>query len=230
LPTGYSWDSTSFVGNVDPKITLTSKNSIEFAPGLLKGQYSFSIKATISAGSNYNNKDSSTLTSSVRVYNLFSPNNMTANSSVGCVASAIGEQYPNSTQAFKAFDGSTGPSVNDLKYWCTSGSTNCWLKIQLSSSMVLKRYSFASIGAARSRNWNGTTPKTWTFSGSNDDSNWDQLDSASFTVDGSLNIQWFISTSLANTIAYSYYRINIATVNDASDNLTAISELSLYEE
>jgi hypothetical protein len=96
------------VGSVDSRITLPEKDEISFAPGMAKGDYEFSIKATISAGDNYNNKDSETLTSSVSVYNLFSPNNMTENNVPSdYVASANNEQYVN-TQAYHAFDGGTG--------------------------------------------------------------------------------------------------------------------------
>jgi hypothetical protein len=96
--------------------------------------------------------------------------------------------------------------------------------------VILKRYVFFTIGVIIGTNYNDTTPKTWTLDGSNDDSTWVQLDDASFTVDGTTNIQRFISDDLnTNTTAYSYYRINVATTNYVNNNLTSLSELALYE-
>ncbi len=69
-------------------------------------------------------------------------------------------------------------------------------------------------------------PKTWTFEGSNDDSNWTILDSqADITNWSTPETKTF---SFSNTIAYRYYRIDISAVN-TSNNYPQIYELEVME-
>lgn len=115
---------------------------------------------------------------------------LTSNTSEGVAFSG-----DSAADAFEAFD------RNNSTNYTTPGTTGS-IGYQFTSAKIIKVYRIGSL--------NTKCPKRWTFQGSNDGSNWTTLDDksgadvAAFTT--------FTSTVLANTTAYTYYRLNITTV------------------
>lgn len=98
--------------------------------------------------------------------------------------------------AYKAFDNTTSTS------WVTSGLTDAFIGYQFPVGKIIKRY------VLYRGNYNGR-PTSWTFEGSNDGVNYDILD----TVTSNTATSSYISGVLANTTSYTYYRINVISVN-----------------
>jgi len=132
---------------------------------------------------------------------------MTSNTEPSGVASAsddLGGGYP----AYRAFDDyNVGDAGNG---WACSG-TSGWVQYQFTSSHVITQYTVTNRDAgALSR-----SPKSWTFKGSNNGTDWTTLDTQSNITD------WASTTikhtyPITNSTAYSYYRMNITESNDAS--------------
>jgi len=120
--------------------------------------------------------------------------------------------------AARAFDGIIGEG----HFWTSSTSAALpqWLKYDLGLGVtrVVQRY-----GLAPRMTYSDGLPYAWTFQGSNDDSNWDILDTRSGQTwpDNSLR-----NYSFSNSTAYRYYRINFTT---ASHVYVHINELEMYE-
>lgn len=115
------------------------------------------------------------------------------------------------------FDGSTG--INNK--WAMTG-TSAILTIQLATSQVLAKYSIISVNESGQTN---RTPKDWTFQGSLDGSTWVTLDSQASETGWSVNETR--TYQFSNTIAYTYYRLNVTDNNGGS--LMAIGEMELFE-
>ncbi len=104
-----------------------------------------------------------------------------------------------------------------------SGGTPQWLKYDFGSGVtkVITQYIIQN-----RNNANVMSPNTWTFEGSNDDSNWDILQTVSSDTN---NVQLGRRTfSFTNTTAYRYYRINI-TARNGVDDYVAINDLFMSE-
>lgn len=108
--------------------------------------------------------------------------------------------------AADAFDDDNGTFTN-------LGSPSCWLKYDLGSgnSATAERY---TIEATTN---NSRTPSDWTFEGSNNDSDWDTLDSQSGIT------SWGVSEKktfdFTNSTAYRYYRLSITADNGANSSI-----------
>ena len=81
-----------------------------------------------------------------------------------------------------------------------------WMKFELNEPAVSSVYTLTSANDAPDRD-----PRAWTFEGSNDDVNWDELDRRfNFFFEQRYQLKVF---SFSNTTAYKFYRINISEVN-----------------
>jgi len=124
--------------------------------------------------------------------------------------------------AFKAFDHST--AANDNQWIAQINVTTGWLKIDLGvgNEAAVTNYSITN-------NTDGgyatACPSDWTFEGSNNDADWDTLDTViNETAWGSQEERNF---TFSNVTAYRYYRLNI-TSNDGSVNWLIVGELELF--
>lgn len=104
----------------------------------------------------------------------------------------------------------TGPSVPN------------WLKYDFgdSSKKTIERYTIA----ATSRT--GYTPKEWAFEGSNDNNQWDILDSQNFELEDFVAFEKKVF-DITNTTSYRYYRINITEPNGGQ---VEIGEVEMMEK
>ena len=143
---------------------------------------------------------------------------MTSNTAPsGYVASASSE-YSSTYAAWKAFNGTR---VDASDCWATAnGATAGTLTIQVPSALVVNKYSMVPQAAA----WVDTAPKTWTFQGSNNSTDWTTLDTQTNIVGWQEDVKKLFIC--ANTTGYIYYRINI-TANNGNTSYTAIGELEL---
>lgn len=141
---------------------------------------------------------------------------MTSNTAPSGVASASSE-YGTGYEAYRAFNGQDSSASN---YWTTSaGNTTGWLKYQFPVAKIVRGYGIVPYNVDVSY-----SPGTWTFEGSNNNTDWTVLDTRT-NVGG-----WFASTqqyfSISNTAAYTYYRINVTANKGAT--LLVIGELRLF--
>ena len=123
---------------------------------------------------------------------------------------ASGENAPNETKE-KAFDG----SVNTK--WLVFATT-AWLQAELSEPVAVVDYALTSANDAPGRD-----PKDWKLEGSDDGQSWTTLDTQSGQDFGDrFQTREF---HVANTTAYSFYRLDI-TANHG-DGLIQLAELQL---
>jgi len=81
-----------------------------------------------------------------------------------------------------------------------------WMKFELKTPAVSSVYTLTSANDASDRD-----PRAWTFEGSNDDQNWEELDRRfNFFFEQRYQLKIF---SFANTKAYKFYRIDISELN-----------------
>jgi len=133
---------------------------------------------------------------------------MTANNAPSGVASASQEQsasYP----AWKAMDKNGGTR------WSASGAMPQWLQYQFASGKVIKGYEFIAAYATQN-------PSNFTLQASNDGSNWTILD----TQTGKSALTQYYTFS--NTVAYTYYRLNVTAVGGGGANTVSLTEFILY--
>jgi hypothetical protein len=115
--------------------------------------------------------------------------------------------------AWRAFDRNTGT------FWQSGVNNTGWLSYQFPTGKIIKRYGFFSYIT------NSNNPRTWTFEGSNDGSNWTVLDTQTNFVTG---VSTFYSFDIsANTTSYTYYRINITAAQGTTTPV--IPELEMSE-
>lgn len=138
---------------------------------------------------------------------------MTSNTSPSGVASAS-DIYQN-YQPWQAFDKRTGTNYS----WLSNLNVlPVWLAYQFSDKKTVSTYSIIPYNTA-------TSPKTWTFEGSNDGVNWTVIDrQINITNWGANQKRMF---GFVNKDSYSMYRINISDTNNG-DNV-GIQELEMYE-
>jgi len=120
--------------------------------------------------------------------------------------------------SWKVFDSVYGAG----KYFIGTNPTSAWVKIDLGSAKRLYSYSVRVNSIPEP----DRAPKTWTFVGSNDDTNWVTLNTQASQTDwASGEVREF---TLSSNTAYRYYKMNItAVVNDAT--YVQIGEMYLYE-
>jgi len=136
------------------------------------------------------------------------------------VISASSELLPN-YPAWQAFDDDRGY----LNCWFTNASPTGWLKVDLGAGneAVVRKYTLTceshSTGVARS-------PRDWTLQGSNNDSDWDILDTQTGITPSFYQIQSFTFT---NSSAYRYYKINV-TANNGDASYLGIAQMELFTD
>ena len=145
---------------------------------------------------------------------------MTSNTSASPVVVSSSSDYASTFQAYMAFNG-TYASNSDI--WASAIYTSSgWLKVDFGTPKLVQKYTVynrrANTDAPK------TSPKTWTFEGSNDDSNWTVLDSRSNETTWSIGDQR--TYQYVNSTSYRYYRMNISANN--SGPYIAISELQMF--
>jgi len=125
-------------------------------------------------------------------------------------------QYTDSPSAegiAKIGDGS--PSTKYLTFHNTG-----WVQFKGANAFVLTSYAITSANDVQGRD-----PKAWTLQGSNDGSTWTTLSTQSnqtFAARFQKN-----SYTVANTTAYTYYRLNVTATVTPSLNILQIAELDL---
>jgi hypothetical protein len=142
---------------------------------------------------------------------------MTANNApstfVAAASSAIGAFQP-----YLAFDRNYNSASN---YWNSSSNTG-WISIDFGNgnSTIIDGYTIYGY------NIQAFNPRNWTFEGSNDNSSWTVLQTVTSATaipsSGTYSV-----TSIGNTTAYRYYRVNI-TANGGQTTITIV-ELELYQ-
>lgn len=138
------------------------------------------------------------------------------------VASASSE-FNTNLQAFRAFDGSHD---KDYKWVAAAATTTGWLKYDFGSgnTKIIRRYSMVAI-PINEFYVDSRAPKTWTFEGSNDNTNWTVLDTQTNVAVWTRGERR--TYDFANTTAYRYYRINVSAAQTGADVL-AITELEMF--
>jgi hypothetical protein len=138
------------------------------------------------------------------------PHNMTSNTAPSpYVASASSELNP----AWKAFDGTTG-------MWTSTGSTG-WLKLDLGSAKSLGKYGWKSGPSGNPQQH----PRNWTFSGSNDNSTFNTVDTQTAIASvGSSVTQLF---TMSPTVAYRFWKFDVTVINGGSN--VEFDEFYLYQ-
>ncbi|WP_379143686.1 ran-binding protein 10 [Paenibacillus sp. sgz500992] len=136
------------------------------------------------------------------------------------------------TPAWKAFDGMKYYSDSaGWKAWGTN-STSGWLSYVFPQKIIINKYTiyYSDSKYTVIDGLETFTPKTWTFEGSNDDTNWVILDSQTGITDwaGGVNKEF----SFENNVAYKTYRLNISANNGSTKNTVnlTIHELGMFEK
>lgn len=152
-------------------------------------------------------------------YTLVTPE-MTANDAPEPYVASASTEYSGDYQAWEAFD---HVSDSDSDSWITtSGQKAGWVKLDFGdgNAKTITKYTITS-----RLNETLSAPEDWTFEGSNNDSDWDILDTQVDITDwGNNETKTF---EFANSTSYRYYRLNIT--DNVNDNQTAVAELGLYE-
>lgn len=125
-----------------------------------------------------------------------------------CVGGTVTASSESGTRyAVNAFDG-------DLETtWNPNDTVGCWLKYQLATAKIVTGYRICDFGT------HGYGPAPYTLEGSNNDSDWDVLDTQASLAWGA-----WVSHTITSPASYLYYRINMPTLADVE-----ITELELFE-
>ena len=151
-----------------------------------------------------------TLLSAVKVLSLAS---FTADLTTGGTVTASSEIVGG--EAVNAFD-----NVFTTK-WVVSGDSTPWIKYQFASAKTIQRYTITTGEDAQDRD-----PRSWTFQGSNDDSNWTTIETRTDEWFGPRNITR--EFYCINAVAYAYYKLDF-TANWGSVDFQ-IAEIQMMEK
>jgi len=129
-------------------------------------------------------------------------------------SSTLSAYYP-----WEAFDNAGGYLLG----WISAIGTTGWLKIDLGANnkQVVRKYVLTPDTVAAYT----YTPKDWKFQGSNDDINWDILDTQTSATPTLYEKKAFL---LSNNKAYRYYMINVSAVNGGA--YVDIVEMELFTD
>ena len=153
---------------------------------------------------------SADLTIAMTANNLPSPNITSASAENGA-----------GWEAFRAFDhNETGNNK-----WLTPAATPTgWIKFDFGSTFYkVIRYTILIPDEATETN---RAPKNWTFQGSNNDSNWDVLDTQTNQAFANHERKTY---SFSNPTSYRYYKLNV-TANNGNTNYLAIQEIQIMRD
>lgn len=151
---------------------------------------------------------------SSEVYSSFIPA-LTSNTAPSGIASAS-SIYSTTYDAWTAFDKNTTSGQG----WITlSGTTIGWIQYKFVNPRKITRYEITSSNVI------GSSPKNFTFEGSNDGSNYTVLDTKTSQTWTGFEKRTF---NIVNENSYLYYRINIS-LNNGESLYTGLLELDMYE-
>lgn len=148
----------------------------------------------------------------------FAPHNMTSNTAPSPYVASASTYYPGAFLAFRPFDGGVGTD----QYWLANGNTG-WVKLDIGegNQSLLDNYSIRVNTIPEPTR----APKAWTMEGSNNDSDWDVLDTVTNqTAWSSGETRNFSCDVIAGY--YRYFRLNITENN--GDTYLQVAELYLY--
>ena len=154
---------------------------------------------------------------------FFSPSNMTS-ASVPTPYVVDGAATYTQFVPYKAFDGgnqwAAPPNGKYVLFTATSG----WVSLDIGegSSKILTTYSLQM----NDQNEATRAPSAWTMLGSNNETDWDTLDTVTAQT-GWTNSQTRSFTCDVTTTAYRYFKLNI-TANNGDESYTQLGELRLY--
>jgi len=137
---------------------------------------------------------------------------MSANNAPSGVASANNENTPEQA-AWIAFDKNTG----DNRWW-TSGGFPSWIQYQFPTAQIVVRYGIVGFFSGAMY-----APSAFVFAGSNNGTDWTQLDSRTGLTTG-WSQATFRNFDFSNATAYLYYRLTIS----AGTNGCGLTELGMY--
>ena len=149
---------------------------------------------------------------------------MNANNSPSPYVTSASSELVSDTvrQAWHAFD--KNYTTEGTKEWLsTTGGIPGWWKVDLGAvnACIIRKYIVYPVPLACSR-----TMGTWTFDGSNDNSNWTTIHTKTFTDWVTAIPVTFLCTN--NSTSYRYYRFNISAASGPPFNYIGIGELYLY--
>lgn len=139
---------------------------------------------------------------------------MTANDAPSPNVASANSEYQ---AAYYAFDHAVSPT--NTKSWIANGEKTGWLKFDFGSGKTVVKYTLSNDAHSKP----GRAPKSWTLQGSNNDSDWNILDTQTdVAIWTSQEMRTYIISSSAS---YRYYKLDI-TANHGDTFLT-IGELEL---
>jgi hypothetical protein len=194
-----TWDSGNVLG------IPTSSDDVWANGSTVNVNQSFIVNSLNNSGTTAN----TTGMSAPMVTNCIIPNMTSFTTPEGL---AFASNYGANNEPWRAFDGTIG-------LWQTSTTNTGFIGYQFTSPKNIKRYAW------RATSFVANTPSRWTFEGSNDNTTYTVLD----TVTSSLAADAvYVSSLLANTASFSFYRMNISAVNTLN-NIILIRELEMTE-
>jgi len=136
------------------------------------------------------------------------------------VASASGEFTDNNNKTYYAYQSFNKVTDLGVNHWLIPSTTTSFLQYKYKEKRVLKSWRL------REANSVGYVPKRFTIEGSQNGFTWVSVDSTYTSTDyvGNSTFLWGNLSTVSNTIAYLYYRINI-TANNGDNNYTGLAEL-----
>jgi RHS repeat-associated protein len=150
---------------------------------------------------------------------------MTSNATPSGTASAS-SSFSSDYAAWKGFDHDAASAL----CWITaSGTATGWLGYDFPAPTVVRQYRIStrdvpSVPTAV------CPPKTWTFEGSDDGTNWTVLDTQTDVTDWAQSSSAVKTFAIANEAAYAHYRLNVSAANtSASYVYLCVGELELSE-
>lgn len=150
----------------------------------------------------------------------FAPHNMTSNTAPAPYTVTASTEWAGGANVFKAFDGGVGAD----QYWLTAGIATGWLKLDMGSIYILWKLDNYSIRANTIPEPN-RMPKDWTMQGSNDNVNWDILDTVTNETSWGNGETRNFTCDIRNDY-YRYFKLNVTANN--GDGYLQIGELYLY--
>lgn len=110
-------------------------------------------------------------------------------------------------------------------YWANNNILPSSITADLSSPVAISKYQLAR--SSSNPGWNNPnySPASWNVEGSNDNTNWEIIDTVTSNP-AILNDENFVSFTMNNSTAYQYYRFTITAAQ--AGNWVHISELELY--
>lgn len=206
---GVNWQ-TVFDSNVQGEYAETSTGYTIDVSALESLEYKINIPCSININSNY---------SLIQGTEDLVPT-LTSNTSATPIVVSASSIYNSTYDAWKAFNNT---NLNNTDCWITvNGARTGWLKVDLGNPKMVYKYTITSRNDSSAST---SSPKDWTFEGSNDNTNWVVLDTRTNETG------WIANQKreyvFDNTTAYRYYRINISA--NVNGYYTAIAEMELME-